>query len=225
MPPTDPVPLAAFDLDDTLLKGDSDSSWRLFLVEEKLLDADYAESRSRQFERDYQAGRLNAEVWTRFALDPLTELSRNELTALQKEFQHRHLQPMVTQAAQDLLERHSQRGDVNVIITGTNRFISEPAAELFGVKNLLATEPEWRGDQLTGKLTGKPCYGAGKKEHLRRWAHEQGHSLAELAFYSDSINDLPLLEFATFPTAVNPDAALREIADQRGWPVLQLHAM
>lgn len=215
--------VAAFDLDDTLLNGDSDSSWRVFLVEEGLVDAALADRRGAEFERDYHAGRLNPRDWTRFALQPLAGMPRDELTLLQQEFRHRHLVPMVTAAAKELLAKHRAQGDVIVIITGTNRFVSEPAAALFGVEHLLATEPEWRDGTLSGRMQGTPCYGAGKKEHLLRWAQEQGQSLENLCFYSDSINDRPLLEFCARPVAVNPDPELQRVARENDWPVLQLH--
>lgn len=215
--------IAAFDLDDTLLDGDSDSCWRTFMVEEQLVSADYAAECAERFEGDYRAGRLNAEEWTEFALRPLAGIPRAELQQLQARFQQRHLAPMVTEAAKALIARHRDAGDTCVIITGTNRFVSEPAAELFGVEHLLATEPEWRAGRLSGQMQGTPCYAEGKKEHLLRWAEQQGQGLEGLAFYSDSFNDLPLLRFSARPTAVNPDARLEQVARENDWPILHLH--
>ena len=216
------VVIAAFDLDDTLLDGDSDRSWRTFLVEEGLLSAELERQRSDEFYQAYLAGRLDAAACSQFAVEPLVGASPATLAELQKRFCERHIQPMIKEPALELIDNHRRQSHNLVIITSTCRFVSEGAAGLLGIEHLLATELEWRDGMLTGKVDGQPCYREGKNLHLGRWADREGLGLEGAWFYSDSSNDLALLNRLDNPVAVNPDPTLEEEADRQGWPILNL---
>lgn len=217
--------ITAFDLDNTLLNGDSDRSWRLFLVEEGLLNADEERESSAKFLRDYEGGVLDAAACTRFAIAPVAGLELTRLQQLEESFCQRHIAPMIEQPALELLDKHRAQGDKLVIITSTNRYIAQGAVGMLGLQpksQLLATELEWRDGRLTGDISGTPCYQSGKITHLTQWAKPLKESLKEAYFYSDSSNDLPLLQAVGHPVAVNPDANLRAVAAKSEWPVLDL---
>ena len=216
-----PVTIAAFDLDDTLLNGDSVRKWGLFLVQQGLLDADLHRRRSAEFWRDYQAGRLDAEASAAFDVAPLVGMDSDSLAELGERFGEQCLRPMIEPPAVELLQRHRDRGDKLVVITSTNTFIAGIAARLLQVQEVLGTQLEWRNGRITGKVLPPACYREGKIVHLSRWAQEQNKEMKEAYFYSDSSNDLPLLREVAHPVAVNPDAELRAEAERRSWPILQ----
>lgn len=214
--------LAIFDLDNTLLGGDSDYLWGQFLVEQGLVDGEAYERENQRFYDDYEAGTLDIYEYQAFMLRPLTEYPLTEMLAWREQFIAEKIQPILLPRAVDLLERHRTAGDTLLIVTATNRFITAPIAERFDVPHLLATEPEFTEGRFTGRLIGIPCFQHGKVERLDQWLAETGHDLAESWFYSDSHNDLPLLGRVTYPVAVDPDATLVQHARERGWPIISL---
>lgn len=214
--------LAIFDLDNTLLGGDSDYLWGQFLVEQGLVDGEAYERENQRFYDDYEAGTLDIYEYQAFMLRLLTEYPLTEMLAWRERFIAEKIQPILLPRAVDLLERHRAAGDTLLIVTATNRFITAPIAERFDVPHLLATEPEFTEGRYTGRPVGIPCFQHGKVQRLDQWLAETGHDLAESWFYSDSHNDLPLLGRVTYPVAVDPDATLAQHARERGWPIISL---
>ena len=214
--------LALFDLDHTLLDGDSDSLWFRFLTEQGAVDADrLAEERARH-SRDYHAGRLDVEAYYNLTLKPLADHAPEQLQQWRERFVRERIVHRIAADARTLLEQHRAAGHTLAIVTATNRFITEPIARELEVPHLLATEAESDGGRFTGRVAGIPCFREGKLIHLREWLYEENIAPVETWFYSDSHNDLPLLEHVQHPVAVNPDPVLSEIAKQRNWPVMQL---
>lgn len=216
------MPLALFDLDNTLLDGDSDYLWGRFLVERGIVDAESYEADNQRFYDQYLAGSLDIHAFLRFQLKPLATHSRIQLEAWREEYLSSKIDPILLSRARELLEEHRSRGDELIIITATNRFITEPIARRFGVKHLIATEPEIVDAEYTGNVSGIPCFRDGKVQRLHAWLQQQGETLNDSWFYSDSHNDLPLLEQVSHPVAVDPDDRLRAQAARRGWPVISL---
>ena len=216
--------LALFDLDNTLLAGDSDHEWGNFLADRGLVDAEEYRRANDAFYAEYQAGTLDIFAFLRFALEPLTRYPLDRLLAWRGEFLAERIHPLVLPAARRLVEEHRAAGDTPVIITATHSFVTAPIAELFGVEALIATEPEFVEGCYTGEVAGTPCFQEGKVTRLREWLTEHGETLAHSHFYSDSRNDLPLLEQVTYPVAVDPDPTLAETARHREWPVRTLRA-
>lgn len=214
--------LALFDLDNTLIAGDSDHLWGEFLVEQSLVDAEDYRARNDEFYRAYQRGELNIDAYLRFALAPLAQFSLARLAELHQQFLREKIEPLRIPGAEALITEHRARGDVLAIITSTNRFITEPIARLLGIEHLLATELEVAGDRYTGNIIGVPCYRAGKIDHLENWLKDHPQDLRGSYFYSDSINDLPLLEKVDNPVVVDPDPLLSAHARGQGWPELRL---
>lgn len=214
--------LALFDLDNTLLGGDSDHEWGQFLVDRGIVDGDDYARRNDAFYADYQAGTLDIDAFLRFTLRPLAENSLDDLLAWREAFFEERIRPMLLPAADHLLAEHRERGDTLVIITATHRFVTAPIAEHFGVDTLIATEPEFRDGRYTGGVVGTPCFQEGKVVRMREWLDETGADLGGSCFYSDSRNDIPLLELVERPVAVDPDPALAEHARSHGWPVWTL---
>lgn len=215
--------LALFDLDNTLLAGDSDFEWAQFLIEQGVLDREVYEARNQEFFDQYKAGTLDIREFLDFQLKPLARHDRATLDAWHREFMARKIMPIVTQAARDLVANHA--GDVRAIVTATNSFVTAPIAKAFGIEHLIATEPEERDGQFTGGVRGTPCFREGKIERVEAWLAARGQTLALFGtswFYSDSLNDLPLLSRVTNPVAVDPDDTLRAHAERAGWPVLRL---
>ena len=214
--------LALFDLDNTLLGGDSDHAWGEFLIARQLVDAQAYRRANDQFYEEYQAGVLDIRQYLAFALKPLTQFTLAELAQLHGEFMMSHIEPLLLPKAQALLARHREQGHTLVIITATNGFITGPIAQRLGVTYLLATEAEIVDNRYTGAVLGTPCFQHGKVERLRDWLTEHQHTLDGSYFYSDSANDIPLLEAVTFPVAVDPDPRLRAWAEAKGAPVISL---
>jgi HAD superfamily hydrolase (TIGR01490 family) len=214
--------LAIFDLDNTLLRGDSDHAWGAFLVERGLVDGEHYRHHNDLYYAQYQAGTLDIMEFLGFALAPLARFESATLEAWHREFMHDKILPMITEPARALVQQHRERGNTLLIITATNRFVTAPIARAFGIDHLLATEPEMANGRYTGRVAGTPCYREGKVIRLNTWLSEHRQSLADSWFYSDSHNDLPLLERVTHPVAVNPDDILRDTARQRGWRMVEL---
>ena len=214
--------LAIFDLDNTLIGGDSDNLWGQFLCEQQLVEsADYAQ-RNDQFYADYQAGQLDIDAYLRFALSALKERSPGQLKDWHLAFMASKIAPIMLPKAAALIEDHRQRGHELLVITATNRFITEPIVESLGIKNLIASEGEIIDGRYTGEPSGVPSYHRGKIIRLYEWLEERQTSLDGAWFYSDSRNDLPLLELIDNPVAVDPDTALQARAVELEWPVISL---
>lgn len=215
--------LAIFDLDNTLLDGDSDHAWGEFLVNKNLVDkASYQQSNDYFFEQ-YKQGCLDIEEFLAFSLKPLSQHSKQALDDLHKEFMETHIKPMWQPKAEKLLAEHKSKGHFLLIITATNYFVTAPIAKALQVDDIIATEPEIIDGQYTGKFTGTACFQEGKITRLNEWLikHPE-HNLKGSYFYSDSRNDLPLLEIVDHPIAVNADEHLTAHAQQAGWPILNL---
>jgi HAD superfamily hydrolase (TIGR01490 family) len=219
------VNLALFDLDNTLLDGDSDFEWSQFLIGIGVLDRELFEAKNLAFYEQYKAGTLDIQEFLDFQLKPLSRHARKTLDEWHQRFMREKASGMITQAARDLVDRHRAMDDVCVIITATNSFVTAPIAHAFGVEHLIATEPEHRDGEFTGRVAGVPSFREGKIIRLESWLAQRGWSLgsfADTTFYSDSLNDLPLLNKVSHPVAVNPDATLRAHAERSGWPVISL---
>ncbi len=217
--------LALFDLDNTLLAGDSDYEWGQFLVDRGVLERESYEAQNRAYYDQYVAGTLDIHEFLGFALRPLASHTRADLERWHAEFMASRILPMIAPGARQLVRRHGDAGDLCAIITATNSFVTAPIAREFGVSHLIATEPEARNGRFTGRVAGIPCFREGKVRRLDEWLAGLGRRLsdyAESAFYSDSHNDLPLLERVTRPVAVDPDPQLAQEARRRGWAVLSL---
>ena len=214
--------LAIFDLDNTLIAGDSDHGWGEFLADRGKVDGEVYRAMNEKFYQDYQHGRLDIGEYLAFALEPLARLPRTELVDLHRAFMAQVIEPLWLPAAVALVESHRQRGHRLMVITSTNRFIVEPICQRLGIADLLATELVERDGRYTGAVDGVPTYQEGKVIRLREWLAASGEELAGSYFYSDSINDLPLLEVVDNPVAVDPDERLAAIASERGWPVISL---
>jgi HAD superfamily hydrolase (TIGR01490 family) len=217
--------LALFDLDNTLLAGDSDYEWGQFLVERGILERDEYEAQNRTYYEQYVAGTLDIHEYLGFALRPLAAHAPEDLARWHADFMQSRILPMLGAPARALVRRHLERGDLCAIITATNSFVTAPIAREFGVAHLIATEPERVNGRFTGRVQGTPCFREGKVRRLDEWLGALGRRLdefAESSFYSDSHNDLPLLERVSRPVAVDPDAALGAEAARRGWERLSL---
>jgi HAD superfamily hydrolase (TIGR01490 family) len=223
--------LALFDLDHTLLPCDSDYEWGQFLARIGVVDSKYYAQQNERFYQDYKDGKLNIQEFLRFALKPLSEHSRAQL----KEWHDAFMQEVITghlrQQAIDLVKRHQDAGDLCCVVTATNSFVTRPIVESFGITHLVATEPATLGDNplanFTGEVKGIPSFREGKIQRVHEWLAIQNLALDQLPksyFYSDSMNDLPLLEKVSNPVATNPDARLRDEASKRHWPILELFA-
>ena len=211
--------LALFDLDNTLLAGDSDYLWGCFLVEKGLVDKQLYEEANQRFYQEYALGMLDIHEFLNFALQPLASNDAEMLKSLHREFMEKHIKPIMTRRGKDLIAKHRREGDHPVIITATNSFVTGPIAQAFGVNDLIATEPEIVDGEYTGKVKGTPCFQQGKIERLHAWLDETKIEFKNSWFYSDSHNDLPLLEEVAHPVAVDPDDQLRAIASERGWQI------
>jgi HAD superfamily hydrolase (TIGR01490 family) len=217
--------LALFDLDNTLLSGDSDYEWGQFLVDHGVLEREAYEAQNRAYYEQYVAGTLDIHEYLGFALRPLAAHAPENLRRWHAEFMRLRIVPMITPAARALVARHLAAGELCAIITATNSFVTAPIALAFGVEHLIATEPEVRAGRFTGQVAGTPCFREGKLVRLEQWLARLGHKLhdfEESTFYSDSHNDLPLLERVTRPVAVDPDETLAAEACRRAWPIMSL---
>lgn len=217
--------LAVFDLDNTLLSGDSDDEWFDFLVERGAVDRDTETAAHAELVGRYREGRAGTLEFCEFFLRFFVPHEQARLLAWRADYLRERIVPRIPDSARELLARH--RDDLVVIATATNRFLTEPIAAELGVAHLIATEPELRDGRFTGKVSGTPSFREGKAVRVQEWLAGRGQSLDEFAeswFYSDSINDRPLLECVTHPVAVDPDPQLARLALERGWQVLSLRS-
>jgi len=213
--------LAVFDLDHTLLNGDSDYLWGQFMVANGLVDREYYTRENQRFYDEYAAGTLDIHEFAAFSLRPLMDHPLDRLLALRNRFVAEQIVPVISTHAPALLDRHRAAGDELLITTATNRFIVEPIAEHLGVPHLLATEPERDGERFTGRIA-RSNFREAKVSNLQQWLDAHPVKFERLSGYSDSRNDLPLLEFVHHPHAVDADPVLRAEAEARGWPVISL---
>jgi HAD superfamily hydrolase (TIGR01490 family) len=219
------VKLALFDLDNTLLAGDSDYEWGQFLIERGVLARDEYEAQNARYFEQYKAGTLDIHEYLGFALGPLAAHTPQELARWHADFMRSRVLPMITPRARELVARHLGTGDLCAVVTATNSFVTAPIAREFGVPHLIATEPETAAGRFTGRVAGTPCFREGKIRRVDEWLAALGRRLGEFeasVFYSDSHNDLPLLERVRQPVAVDPDAERAAEATRRGWPVISL---
>ena len=214
--------LALFDLDNTLLGGDSDHAWGDYLCERGILDPVAYKQRNDGFYQDYLNGTLDLQAYLAFSMEILAATPVAQLDEWHRDFMRDCIEPIILPKALALLQQHREAGDQLVIITATNRVVTAPIAQKLGVEHLIATECEIVDGRYTGRSNDVPCFREGKVTRLNRWIEENGYSLDDSWFYSDSMNDLPLLEQVDHPVAVDPDPNLRAEAIKRGWEVISL---
>ena len=217
--------LAIFDLDNTLLAGDSDYQWGEFLIDIGVVERAAHASINDQFYADYKVGKLDINAFLEFQLKPLSQHPRAQLDAWHREFMQQKIAPMMTEKSRALVEQHRANGDLLLIITATNSFVTGPIASAFGIANLMGTVPEEINGEFTGKVTGTPSFQQGKITRLNEWLAERGQGLSDFGttwFYSDSHNDLPLMKLVDKPIAVNPDPILLAYAEDHAWPIMSL---
>ena len=216
--------LAIFDLDNTLIGGDSDHLWGQFVCNRNLVNSAHFSAQNDQFYKDYKSGNLDIAAYLRFALAPLKGQPLDVLADWHRDFMREMISPVILPKAQQLIANHRNRGDELLIITATNEFITRPIATALGIDDLLACEAEIVDGCYTGEPVGTPSFGAGKVTRLEAWLQNRDTSLEGAYFYSDSHNDLPLLEQVDKPITVDPDATLLARAKEAGWPVISLRA-
>lgn len=214
--------LAIFDLDHTLINGDSDFLWGEYMVEHGIVDEQAYRNRNEAFYQDYQRGTLDNDQYLQFALEPLTHHSIEALHAWRTDYVEKWIRPLIAPGAPPLLQEHRELDHDLMMISATHRFVSEPIASLLGIPTVLATEPEIIDNRYTGRFLGTPTYQQGKVTALREWLADSHHDLDGSYFYSDSLNDLALLEQVDHPVTVSPDESLRAIAEERGWKIISL---
>lgn len=214
--------LAIFDLDNTLLADDSDYLWGQFLVDQGIVDSSYYEQENDRFYKEYKEGNLDIYEFLEFSLKPLADNPLQDLLKWRSQFIEEVIRPILLKPAQELINKHQQQGDILLVITATNKFVTEPIVELYGINHLLATTPEFLGERYTGNVAGTPCFQEGKITRLNEWLQVTGYSLDDSWFYSDSHNDLPLLQLVEHPVAVNPDEKLKQYAEKSNWPIISL---
>jgi HAD superfamily hydrolase (TIGR01490 family) len=217
--------LALFDLDHTLLPIDSDHTWGVFTTELGWNDPQVFSQRNDEFYAHYQAGTLDIHDYVRFATQAARERGAVQAARAHDRYMDEVIRPRITPEALALVRSHQHAGDTVMIVTATNEFVTRPIAQAFGVSELIAVELErdatgW----ITGEIKGTPSFREGKVTRVAHWLAQQGLDWGdvEMSFYSDSMNDLPLLEKAHHPVATNPDARLRQLATERGWRILEL---
>ncbi len=214
--------LAIFDLDNTLIADDSDYLWGQFLVDRNIVDKNTYEEANARFYEDYKAGELDIVEFLNFSLAPLADNPADQLHQWRAEFIETIIKPIQLKPAIRLVNKHRWRGDTVMLITATNRFVTEPIARLFGIDILLATTPEFVDNRYTGRFMGTPCFQEGKVKALEEWLASSTETLEDSWFYSDSHNDLPLLNKVANPVAVDPDAKLRAHAEKENWSIISL---
>lgn len=214
--------LAIFDLDHTLINGDSDHLWGEYMVEKGIVDKQAYRQRNDVFYQDYQRGTLDNDEYLAFALEPLTHYSIDKLHAWRADYVEKWIRPLIAPGTSRLLDEHRERNHHLMIISATNLFVSEPIAHMLGVTTILATEPEIIANRYSGRFLGTPTYQQGKVTVLREWIASNNHDLVGAYFYSDSLNDLALLEQVDNPVTVNPDDDLKAIAEARAWKIIDL---
>ena len=218
--------LALFDLDNTLIAGDSDFEWAQFLITKGVLDPEVHEAKNEYFFAQYKAGTLDIHEFLDFQLHPLARHTRSQLDAWHAEFMDTCIRPIINDQARALVNQHIANGDLCALVTATNSFVTGPICLEFGIPNLIATIPAQKNGQFTGKPRGTPSFREGKITRVEDWLESMGFwwgNFERSWFYSDSLNDLPLLARVSDPVAVDPDPTLLQHAQAAGWPVLKLH--
>ncbi|CAG1022384.1 putative phosphatase [Patescibacteria group bacterium] len=216
------VALAIFDLDNTLIADDSDYLWGQFLVDQGIVDKQQYEVANAKFYEDYKQGTLDIVEFLRFSLKPLAEHSAEQLYQWRAQFVETIITPLLLEPAKQLVNKHKERGDTVLVITATNSFVTEPIVKLYGIEHLLATTPEFINGRYTGGFIGTPCFREGKVTLLQEWLKQSNESLKNSWFYSDSHNDLPLLNLVEHPVAVDPDEKLANAAQTANWAIISL---
>jgi HAD superfamily hydrolase (TIGR01490 family) len=216
------VSLAIFDLDNTLIADDSDYLWGQFLVDRGIVDKSQYETANAKFYDDYKQGTLNIVEFLHFSLKPLATYDPRQLYAWREQFISEIIKPLMLESARQLIAKHRNRGDTLLVITATNRFVTEPIVKLYGIEHLLATTPEFKDGAYTGQFIGTPCFREGKVTLLKEWLNGSTETLYDSWFYSDSHNDLPLLGMVDHPVAVDPDEKLKQHAMETKWPIISL---
>lgn len=211
--------LALFDLDNTLLSGDSDYEWGQFLVRKHLVNKKTYEAANIRFYEQYKQGKLDIYEWSAFTFKPLAERSMKTLAQLHQEYMQQVIQPLMGDIAKAVIEQHRQLGHTLIVITATNSFVTRPIVDAFDIEHLIATESKIINGRYSTQVEGIPCFNQGKVERLTAWLKQHNESLKGSYFYSDSHNDLPLLEKVDHPIAVDPDETLKALATQRGWKI------
>ena len=214
--------LAIFDIDYTLIAGDSDLLWGEFLCERNYVDSNVYKAEHEKYYKDYLSGKLDINNFLKFQLKVLGENDLNLLKKWRKDFFEEKIRPVILPKAYQLIDKHRNQNHDLLIITATNRFIVEPIASEFKIENIIACEPEMYNEQFTGKFTGTPSYAEGKVERFNDWLKTIGRRLEESWFYSDSHNDIPLMKEVNHPVAVDPDESLKNEAIKIGWPIISL---
>lgn len=214
--------LAIFDLDNTLINGDSDHAWGEFLVQNDLVDGELYRTKNDEFYNQYLEGSLDIHEYLEFSLAVLTQYHYDEITEWRQRFYDQVFRKMMQPKATNLIDHHKEQGDFLLIITATNLFVTEPAKDLLRVDDIIAPTPELVNNQYTGRITGTPSFQHGKVTRLHEWLEENNHSLQDSFFYSDSHNDLPLLELVDNPVIVDGDHHLIKVAEERSWPSISL---
>ncbi|HBC55647.1 MAG TPA: HAD-IB family hydrolase [Gammaproteobacteria bacterium] len=213
--------LAIFDLDDTLLRGDSDVLWGEYLVDEGILDNSHRQ-RHQEYYQQYEEGTLDIMAFLEFQLEILSQHPMQQLDEWRDDYLNKKIKPRLLSKAHDLINHHREQGRILIIVTATNNFVTGPIAKLFDIDNLIATEAEFNEGRYTGKVSGIPSFQAGKVTRLIAWLEKNEIEPGESWFYSDSHNDLPLLEWSDNPVAVDPDDQLRSVAETQDWPIISL---
>jgi HAD superfamily hydrolase (TIGR01490 family) len=216
------VALAIFDLDNTLLRGDSDYLWGMYLIDKGAVDGESHRRENDRFYQEYLSGQMDIMAFLRFQLAPLARIPMSELLQMREDYIEHYIKPIITTQALKLVDKHRQRGDTLLLITATNDFVTRPIADLFDIDELIATNAEIINNQYTGAVSGVPSYKQGKVIRLHQWLSEKNYNMKGSWFYSDSHNDLPLLLEVDNPVAVNPDPELARHARQAGWQILTL---
>ena len=212
------MPLAIFDLDNTLIGGDSDYLWGEFLCDEGIItDRESFQKMNDYFYHQYEIGELDIYAWAEFSFKVLSEHSFDKLNQLRKDFMETKIRPIFLEKAQNCIDNHKKNGDSVLVITASNTFVTKPIVEMYGIEHLLATEPEFESGRFTGQVSGIPCFQSGKIDNLMPWLEKNNENLIGSYFYSDSHNDLPLLELVDNPVAINGDPILIAAANDNGW--------
>ncbi len=214
--------LAIFDLDNTLIAGDSDFLWGQFLVDQGIVDKEHYEQANARFYEDYKQGKLDIVKFLEFSLAPLARHEAEQLFKWREQFVESLIKPILLEKASALVDKHRHQGDTLLVITATNRFVTEPIVRLYGIENLIATTPEFKDGRYTGKFIGTPCFQEGKVTLLNEWLAEHQQNMSGSYFYSDSHNDLPLLKQVDYAIAVDPDEKLKAVAEKSNWEIISL---
>jgi len=216
------MPLAIFDLDETLIAADSDHEWGQFVVDKGLVDAEKHKKKNDDFYEQYKAGQLDIDEYLQFSCSVLTQYSIEDLHRFRAEFVEQRIRPIILDKAQELVQRHRDKGDTLLVITSTIEFVTRPIVDEFGIDTLIAPDPEIVSNRYTGRIVGVPSFAAGKVTRLEQWLAGRQDSLEGSSFYSDSHNDLPLLRLVDNPVAVDPDSTLKKEAEEKQWPIISL---